>query len=74
VRLAYSTLKAGTRGGEVLARHQGHAWLVRQRRFFRLDCESQVRLQFENEYGESSPPHRAQLYWPERVVKSASAP
>ncbi|HET7298851.1 MAG TPA: hypothetical protein VFI89_09045 [Burkholderiales bacterium] len=106
VRIDGEALRCG-RGGEVLARHHRHAWLVQQRRFFRLDCESPVRLHFENEYGESSPvygpfmhfscadgiafgdgvihanldleskrwyDHREQRYWPELVVKSASAP
>jgi hypothetical protein len=43
------------RGGEVLARHRRHAWLLQERSFFRLDCPSPVRLHFENEYRERSP-------------------
>jgi hypothetical protein len=106
IRISGEALRA-ERGGEVLARHQKHAWLVQQRSFFRLDCPSPVRLHFENAYGESSPvygpfvqfsmadgmafgdgviyanldletrrwyDHRGQRYWPELVVKSASAP
>ena len=54
IRIDGEALRAG-RGGEVLACHRRHAWLVNERRFFRLDCPSPVRLHFENEYGESSP-------------------
>lgn len=53
VRVDGETLRAG-RGGEVLAQHERHAWIVQNRRFFRLDCASPVRLHFENEDGESS--------------------
>jgi hypothetical protein len=42
------------RGGPVLARHQAHSWIVQGKRFFRLDCESPVRLHFEDERGERS--------------------
>lgn len=42
------------RGGPVLAQHQGHAWVVKGRKFFRVDCASPVRLHLENEEGESS--------------------
>jgi len=41
-------------GGPVLAEHRAHDWLVQGRKFFRIDCESPVRLHFENEGGESS--------------------
>ena len=62
VRIDGEALRS-TRGGEVLACHHRHTWLAQQRRFFRLDCPSTVRLHLENVYGES-----------ELVVKSASAP
>ncbi|HKU46702.1 MAG TPA: hypothetical protein VJQ58_07445 [Burkholderiales bacterium] len=42
------------RGGEVLAQHHPHSWGVRGRKFFRVDCESPVKLHFEGEKGESS--------------------
>ena len=106
VRIDGEALRA-RRGGEVLARHRSHAWLVHERSFFRLDCASPVCLHFENEYSECSPvygpfmhfsmadgiaygdgaiyanldvetkrwyDHRGQRYWPELVVKPASAP
>ena|SRR5688572_1246712 len=42
------------RGGPVLAEHRPHSWAVRGKEFFRLDCESLVRLHFENDKGEKS--------------------
>jgi hypothetical protein len=54
VRIDGEELRAG-RGGEVIGCHKRHAWLVRERNFFRLDCPSPVRLHFENEHGERSP-------------------
>src|SRR5262245_47458166 len=43
------------RGGAVLAEHRTHAWVVKGRQFFRLDCASMVRLHFEDDEGKSSP-------------------
>jgi hypothetical protein len=41
--------------GTKLGEHHAHSWIVQGRRFFRVDCESPVRLHFENEKGETSP-------------------
>lgn len=43
------------RGGGPLAQHRAHSWIVQGKNFFRVDCETPVRLHFENEKGESSP-------------------
>lgn len=51
------------RGGAVLAQHRRHAWIVRGRRFFRLDCASPVTLHFENEYGDASPTYGPFLHF-----------
>jgi hypothetical protein len=48
------TLRA-ERGGEILAEHRPHSWVVKGKNLFRLDCETPVRLQFENDKGERSP-------------------
>ena len=53
LRINGETLRA-ERGGPVLAKHQGNAWIVHGKKFFRLDCASPVRLHLENEDGESS--------------------
>jgi hypothetical protein len=42
------------RGGAVLARHNPNSWEVQGRPFFRVDCATLVRLQFENPDGERS--------------------
>lgn len=54
VRIDGETLRAD-RGGDVLAEHRPHSWMVKGKELFRLDCETPVRLHFENENGESSP-------------------
>ena len=51
VRIDGETLRA-ERGGPVLAQHLPHSWRVKGRDLFRLDCETLVRLHFENEKGE----------------------
>ena len=53
VRIDGETLRA-ERGGPVLAQHLPHSWRVRGKDLFRLDCETLVRLHFENEKGERS--------------------
>lgn len=53
VRIDGETMRA-ERGGAVLAKHLPTAWEVRGRAFFRVDCASLVRLQFENPDGERS--------------------
>jgi hypothetical protein len=42
------------RGDQVLAQHNPTSWEVQGRAFFRVDCASLVRLQFENPDGERS--------------------
>ena len=54
VRIDGESLRA-ERGGPVLAKHLAHSWRVRGKELFRLDCDTPVRLHFENEKGESSP-------------------
>jgi hypothetical protein len=53
VRIDGETLRADP-AGPVLAKHLPHSWEVQGRNFFRLDCESPVRLHFENQRGEIS--------------------
>ena len=40
--------------GEVIARHQDHAWFIGPTRYFRIDCEGPVTIHFENPGGERS--------------------
>jgi hypothetical protein len=81
VRIDGEALRA-ERGGEVLARHRRHAWLLQERCSFRLDFSmadgiaygdgaicANLDLETQRWYD-----HRGQRYWPELVVKSASAP
>ena len=53
VRIEGETMRA-ERGGAVLAKHKPTSWEVQGRTFFRVDCESLVRLCFENPDGERS--------------------
>jgi hypothetical protein len=53
VRIDGETMR-NERGGTVLAKHKPSSWEVQGRSFFRVDCESLVRLQFENPDGERS--------------------
>jgi hypothetical protein len=53
VRIDGETMRE-ERGGAVLAKHKPTSWEVRGRPYFRVDCESLVRLQFENPDGERS--------------------
>ena len=53
VRMDGNAMRA-VRGGEVLAEHRPHSWVVKGRDLFRVDCDTPVRLHFENENGESS--------------------
>ena len=53
VRIDGETMRA-ERGGAVLAQHKPTSWEVQGRSFFRVDCASLVRLQFENPDGERS--------------------
>lgn len=42
------------RDGEVMAKHAPHSWVVQGRHFFRVDCDSPVKLHFEDGEGQSS--------------------
>ena len=53
IRIDGETMRA-ERGGPVLAKHNPTSWEVQGRPFFRVDCASLVRLQFENPDGERS--------------------
>jgi len=53
VRIDGETMRE-ERGGAVLAQHNPNSWEVRGRSFFRVDCATMVRLQFENPDGERS--------------------
>jgi hypothetical protein len=53
VRIDGETMRA-ERGGAVLAQHKPTAWEVQGKPYFRVDCASLVRLQFENPDGECS--------------------
>jgi hypothetical protein len=53
VRIDGEILRASP-GGEILGRHDRHAWRVRGRKFFRVDCACMVKLHFENDGGETS--------------------
>jgi hypothetical protein len=54
VRIDGETMR-DERGGSVLAKHKPTSWEVQGKPYFRVDCESLVRLQFENPDGERSP-------------------
>ena len=53
IRIDGETMRA-ERGGAALAQHKPTSWEVQGRSFFRVDCASLVRLQFENPDGERS--------------------
>jgi hypothetical protein len=39
----------------VLAQHRNHVWVAQGKTFFRVDCACPVRLQLQNDDGETSP-------------------
>ena len=52
-RLEGETIRA-VPGGEVLAEHKSHAWMVKGERYLRLDCSAPVYVQLFAKQGSSS--------------------